>query len=105
MGVQEKMVTLVATSTNGTKSGTVAGLVCARPDDVGFCIGPLLADSTEVAEALLVAVQNALPLGTSLVIDVPEKNKAAVQLVKKLGMNFSFNCIRMYTKEVPKKPE
>ena len=65
------MIALVATS----KSNLI-GFVCARPDDVGMCVGPLIADDPKVAEALLKALETKLAVGTSYVIDVPEKVEA-----------------------------
>ena len=67
----------------------------------GYKIGPLFADSPVLAATLL----DALCVGTEseapLFLDVPECNRAAVELVETCGMRRVFETARMYTGVAP----
>ena len=45
-----------------------------------------------------------LPSGTTIVIDVPEDNRAAVMLAESLGMAATFETARMYKGPLPALP-
>lgn len=81
-------------------SGRLCGYGVLRPCRVGYKVGPLFAESAEVAEALLRALMRGV-VGQRVAIAVPEVNAAAVELVKRLGMEPVFACTRMYYGPVP----
>ena len=82
------------------KDGKIVGLAVARPCRRGTKIGPLYADDTACALALLAAL-NEPALQTPVIIDVPEINKAAVQLVEGFSFKPAFETARMYTGRAP----
>lgn len=67
----------------------------------GFKIGPLFADSADLAETLFLALTADLPVDTPTFLDVPEVNPQAMRLAEKQGMTKVFETARMYTKEEP----
>lgn len=74
----------------------LAGFAVGRPCRRGYKVGPLFADGLEEASALLDAVAAALPAGTSLVVDIPEPNAQAQELVSSRNMSPVFETARMY---------
>jgi hypothetical protein len=54
------------------------GYACVRKSDVGFRVGPLFADSADVATELLRALLARVPTGQPVFVDVPHRNSAAV---------------------------
>jgi hypothetical protein len=81
--------------------GKLAGLVLARPCQTGFKIGPLFADSPEIAESLFLAAQSKLTPGTPIFLDIPATNPLARDLVAQHQMHCSFDTARMYTGTAP----
>ncbi|HVP95393.1 MAG TPA: GNAT family N-acetyltransferase [Methanoregulaceae archaeon] len=69
----------------------------------GYKIGPLFADTEEIAEMIYSALASVAGK-EPLFLDVPELNKAAVMLAQSHGMKEVFGTARMYTKKVPKLP-
>lgn len=82
----------------------LVGCGVLRPCYEGFRIGPLFADTSQIAEALLVALTATLNEGSAYFIDVPEVNAEAVALAKSYGMTQVFETARMYTNEAPNLP-
>ena len=79
------------------KDGEIIGYGIARPYIEGYRIGPLFADSLQIARELLESIFSDLR-GQPVFIDVPNVNGDATALVKHYGMEPSgFACIRMYT--------
>lgn len=74
----------------------LVGYGVARPCRVGWKIGPLFADSPELAETLLFALQERMPAGAPLFLDIPACNAAAWALVARRGMRMAFETARMY---------
>jgi hypothetical protein len=70
----------------------------------GFKVGPLFADSANLAEILFLALTADLPVDTPTFLDVPEINPQAMRLAEKFGMTKVFETARMYTKEEPSVP-
>ncbi|MFT6302080.1 MAG: ribosomal protein S18 acetylase RimI-like enzyme [Pseudomonadales bacterium] len=67
----------------------------------GYKIGPLIAQRADIAQMLISALANSY--GTNkLIVDVPEPNSTAVDLVKRLGLTYSFETARMYRGAAPK---
>lgn len=84
--------------------GKLAGYGVLRPCRVGHKIGPLFADSPELAERLMTALQAQTPAGSPLFLDVPEVHVAAVALARRHGMKVVFGTARMYAGTAPALP-
>jgi Acetyltransferase (GNAT) domain/Acetyltransferase (GNAT) family len=83
------------------RDGKLAGFGVARHAVAGYKIGPLFADDTPAAEALLLGLANAV--GGPVVIDVPEASfhPSAEPLARNYGLSEVFRCARMYTRGRP----
>jgi hypothetical protein len=78
------------------KDGKLAGFAVLRACQAASRIGPLFADSPEIAAALVSAL--AAKMGAAAVaIDMPDINKPAVTLAEQAGLKPSFETARMYT--------
>lgn len=77
------------------KHGRPCGYGVARRCVSGCKIGPLFAETAELAAALLLKFRHILS-DVPLFIDVPDTNPAAVALCRQFGMREVFGCIRMY---------
>jgi GNAT superfamily N-acetyltransferase len=78
------------------QEGGLVGYGVARPCRVGWKIGPLFADSPELAEVLFSALQARMPAGAPFFLDIPACNAAAWALVARRGMRMAFETARMY---------
>lgn len=76
------------------EGGRLLGCGVVRPCRKGFKIGPLFADTPEIAEILFTALSAQAP-GQPLFLDIPENNPAAVALAARHGMKEGFGCARM----------
>jgi GNAT superfamily N-acetyltransferase len=81
----------------------VNGYGFARPCRTGFKIGPLFADTPEIAELLFSAIAAGLP-GEPLYLDLPEPNVSALALASRHGMTPVFGTARMYSRRIPELP-
>ncbi len=70
----------------------------------GYKIGPLLADSKDLAESLFISLKSSVKAGQAIYLDVPEINKEAVALAERQGMKVVFETARMYKGTVPDLP-
>lgn len=86
------------------QQGRLAGYGVLRRCRLGCKIGPLNADSPELAERLFIALKTRAAPSEVVYLDVPEVNRAAVQLAETHGMTMSFETARMYTGEFPALP-
>lgn len=86
------------------ENGQLAGYGVIRACQTGYKIGPLFADNETLAELLFLALQSKIKPKTSIFLDTPEINPAAIQLAERHGMNIVFETARMYTKEAPEFP-
>jgi len=80
------------------------GYAVLRPCRSGFKVGPLCAESPDVAEELLQALRGRVPENEPIFLDVPEPNAAAIALAKHHGMHACFETARMYTGADPGLP-
>jgi GNAT superfamily N-acetyltransferase len=81
--------------------GQLVGYAFARPCREGFKIGPLFANSPEIAEDLFTTLKAKVPEASPIYLDIPERNSAALQLVERHSMHLVFETARMYTGEEP----
>jgi GNAT superfamily N-acetyltransferase len=82
---------------------TVQGMGVVRPCRDGFKVGPLFADSPEIADTLFTAL-SAHADGCPIFLDTPENNPAATALAARHGMVEVFGCARMYHGHAPVLP-
>jgi len=83
------------------QDSNLLGYTVRRKCFKGFKIGPLFASTTDVANALFIALQDDIE-GQEIYLDIPEINSKALELVKNHHMSLVFETARMYLKEVPK---
>ncbi|WP_335933927.1 GNAT family N-acetyltransferase [Streptomyces sp. PTD5-9] len=82
------------------RDGELRGLAVLRPCRTSYRIGPVYAESPEVAGALVGALAATVP-DAPIAVDVPDVNPAAVRLAERLGLAPSFESARMYTGPAP----
>ncbi len=78
------------------RDGELAAWGVIRPCRTGFRIGPLFANDSPAAQAVLNALVTDIG-GGEIFIDVPENNLAAVMLAEERGLKPVFETARMYT--------
>ena len=86
------------------KDGLLAGYGVIRPCRSGFKIGPLFADSPQLAESLFLALKSRVAPSDTVYLDTPGVNPAAVALAQRHHMTVSFETARMYTRDAPELP-
>jgi GNAT superfamily N-acetyltransferase len=77
------------------ESGRLVACGVARPCRVGFKIGPLFADRSDVAADVLGDLMARIA-GSQVQIDIPEPNEAGLAIARGLGLSMSFGCVRLY---------
>jgi hypothetical protein len=82
------------------RDGRIDGMGVIRPGVGATRIGPLYAGTPQIAAALAGALAQRLR-ATTVAIDVPDRNRAAIALVKSLGLRPAFETARMYTDGAP----
>jgi Acetyltransferase (GNAT) domain len=82
------------------RDGALAGWGVIRPCRSGRKIGPLVADVSATAEAVLSALL-AQAGGGEIFLDVPAVNRDATRLAQSLGLKPVFETARMYTGAIP----
>ncbi len=85
-------------------NGKLAGYGVIRQCRNGYKIGPLYADSPELAESLFLALKSKTSSSERIFLDTPEVNQAAVELAERHKMNVSFETARMYMGDAPEMP-
>ncbi|WP_246044004.1 GNAT family N-acetyltransferase [Ruegeria sediminis] len=86
------------------RGGDIKGYATLRPCLSGYKVGPLFADDAGTARALLASVLGAVPEGRKdqpVFIDMPAPNARAFDLAGELGLEKSFETVRMYTGDQP----
>jgi GNAT superfamily N-acetyltransferase len=86
------------------QKGRLSGYGVIRACRSGYKIGPLFADSPELAEALFIALKAGVKPGSPVYLDVPEMNREAVALAENHKMQLVFETARMYTGVFPDLP-
>ncbi len=82
----------------------LAGYGVLRRCHSGYKIGPLFANTPQLADTLLMACKFQVTASEDVFLDVPEVNQEAVQLAEQHGMGMVFETARMYTEEMPAIP-
>lgn len=80
--------------------GRLQGYGVIRPCFEGFKIGPLFADTPEIANALFLHLTVSAK-GQQVTLDLPETNAHALAMAKRYQMEKVFATARMYLKDVP----
>ncbi len=83
-------------------SGVVSGYGLVRRARDGYRIGPLFAETADVASQLLDALMASVNAGSRVALDVPASNDAAVRIAEQHGMTPAFETSRMYTQDRPR---
>lgn len=86
------------------ENSRILGYGSIRACDRGFKIGPLNAETSDIAVELFLALTAKIPDQSDIFLDVPEPNQAAIQLAQNFGMTPVFETARMYTKSTPNLP-
>jgi hypothetical protein len=81
--------------------GTLRGYGVIRRCVHGWKVGPLFADDATAAEAILDALLARIPHADPWILDIPEPNAAAGELVARRAMTQVFATARMYTGPAP----
>jgi GNAT superfamily N-acetyltransferase len=89
-----------ATSLAYVAEGELQGYAVMRPCYEGFKIGPLFADTPDIADALFLHL-TAYAKGQQIMLDLPETNQHALAMAKRYQMEKVFATARMYLKSVP----
>ncbi len=82
------------------RDGTIVGFAVMRSCLTTSRVGPLFAESPDIATALVSALAKEMD-ATAVAIDVPDINKPGVALAEAAGMKPSFETARMYTGATP----
>ncbi|MEZ0372906.1 MAG: GNAT family N-acetyltransferase, partial [Candidatus Sericytochromatia bacterium] len=83
---------------------SLAGYGVLRPCRQGYKIGPLFADTPEIAESLYNNLCASVSQQDPVFLDVPEPNPHAMALVERHQMKYVFETARMYTGTPPELP-
>lgn len=86
------------------QAGQLRGYGLIRPAEIGYRIGPLFADTADIAQKLLAALVAAPPPEHPIFIDVPTINDSANQLMKGFAAIPLFSNCRMYKGTFPQLP-
>jgi hypothetical protein len=81
--------------------GGVRGYGVIRRCVRGWKVGPLFADDAAAADAILDALLARIPANGPWILDIPEPNAGALELVERRGMTQVFATARMYTGPAP----
>ncbi|MGB8700729.1 MAG: GNAT family N-acetyltransferase, partial [Thermosynechococcaceae cyanobacterium] len=83
------------------EQGRLVGYGVLRPCRQGFKIGPLFADSIEIADRLFLALTHRC-VGQFVFIDIPTINPSFSKFVARYGLQPVFTCVRMYRGHEPR---
>ena len=82
----------------------LVGYGMVRPCQTGFKVGPLFADSVEIADIIFTALRQFIGPKELIFFDTPELNPQALALAAKYKMIKMFETVRMYSRHEPKIP-
>lgn len=87
-----------------TTGRQIKGYGVIRKCRVGYKIGPLFSENTEIAERLFLKLCSSVDKNSKIYIDVPEVNIEGMKLAEKYHMKKVFGTARMYTGNFPNLP-
>ena len=96
---QPNAITLVKVASDGS----IQGYGVIRRCFEGYKIGPLFAETPEIANSLYEGLTSSVP-GEKVYFDTPEPNADAVLMAQERGMTEVFGTARMYSGEAPALP-
>ena len=82
-------------------NGALKGYGKIRRCPEAYKIGPVFANDSIIAERLITTLQNKIPEGSEFTIDIPEVNKASMDIANNFEMKYSFETARMYKNGSP----
>ncbi|WP_430780037.1 GNAT family N-acetyltransferase [Actinoplanes sp. G11-F43] len=83
------------------RAGVIVGFAARRPAGDADRIGPLFADTPEIAETLLAALRE-MPGGeVPVILDVPAPHPAAHRLAERAGLKPVWDTVRVYSGGAP----
>lgn len=83
------------------ENGALQGVGVIRKCASGYKIGPLFADSADIASALYLQLSCHVSENDDIFLDVPQVNDDAVKLAEQFSMSQCFETARMYTQTEP----
>jgi len=86
------------------EDGQIKGYGVIRKCRTGYKIGPLFAESSDIAERLFLKLRSSVEKDSPVYLDVPEVNIEGMRLAEKYGMKKVFGTARMYTGQFPDLP-
>lgn len=86
-----------AVSLASMEHGEIRGYIHLRKCFEGYRVGPLFADDSQTAKNLLLTALSRISPDSSVMIDVPEPNIEALQIVSSLKLEQVFETVRMYS--------
>ena len=93
----------ITTTYCAVAEGGIEGYGCVQPIEGGsYMIGPVFADTPELAGGLFTKLMLSVPEGKQVAFDIPSENPLSQAIVKRHKMVFELKLYRMYTKEVLK---
>lgn len=85
-------------------NGRLSGYGIIRPCILGYKIGPLFADGSNIAKEIITGLTQSLANKTQYFVDIPKDNPQALDVISSHNMKKVFESARMYSKENPKLP-
>ncbi len=85
------------------KDNTIQGYGMIRRCFTGHKIGPIFADTPEIAEKIFQGLTASIP-GEPVFFDTPEPNSDAIAIARRHNMTEIFGTARMYTGNIPDLP-
>jgi GNAT superfamily N-acetyltransferase len=83
------------------ENGVLKGIGVIRQCAAGYKIGPLFADSADIASKLYLQLSCHVSENDDVFLDVPQVNDDAVKLAEQFAMTQCFETARMYTQTEP----
>ncbi|MDE1463339.1 GNAT family N-acetyltransferase [Spartinivicinus poritis] len=86
------------------QNDSLAGYGVIRKALSGYKVGPLFANTPEIADDLFLALKQGIEPSQPVYLDIPEVNQEALKLAKRYNMQSVFETARMYSIKTPDLP-
>jgi ribosomal protein S18 acetylase RimI-like enzyme len=90
-----------ANAVAAVQNDAIVGFGVIRACREGYKVGPLFAESAAIADRVYQELSGSIPAGSALYLDVPEVNRAAVEMAERYAMKPVFETARMYAGGIP----